>query len=568
MRLQTHPVQVGTVQVGGSAPIRVQSMTTTDPVDVESTVAEIVHLWNAGCDYVRVTVPTRRSAEALHMVRKRLQQKGLAKIPLVADVHFAPHLAEMVAPLVEKVRINPGNFQDRKTLSGPQPQQWSEQKWKEAREKIADRLIPLLRLCQKYGTALRIGVNHGSLSDRILWRYGDTPEGMVESAMEFLDICEQEGFHQIIFSMKASDVSTMIRANLLLVERMLQRGRVYPLHLGVTEAGAGREGRIRSALGVFLLLQMGIGDTVRVSLAEDPVYELPVVRQIIHQVAHFQPENYLPRSGERIPASREKLPEGPDILITIRSTEEWERVRKHPVQPEHVIFPESALPEAYQKDFVWIELRDPKVPLAHLFHQAEKLAHTRNLPWERIGIRVRLPGNGYYLATLAGALAGPFLWKYPLGAIWMDCPDEDAPAQLDLAIHLLQVAGRRRLTVEYIACPSCGRTLFDLETVVQKIQRATAHLRNIRIAVMGCIVNGLGEIADADYGYIGSGPGRVHIYRGKQLVRKNVPEAQAIQALIEVIKEDGRWTDPPHPPDTSVTTTIPSLQVKESAPAS
>lgn len=385
-RFKTRVIQIGTIPLGGNNPVRVQSMTNTDTRDVKRTVEQSIRMINAGCEYVRIAVPGIKEVESLREIKKVLQRKGY-KTPLIADVHFNPKIAEIAATFVEKVRINPGNYLNKKKNfpAIKRPASWYE----EELEDMAKRLKPLIRICKKHNTAIRIGTNHGSLSGRILDQYGDTPLGMVESALEFVRICEALQFRDLVLSMKSSNTRVMIRANRMLVERMKKEKMNYPIHLGVTEAGNGEEGRLKSAIGIGSLLVDGIGDTVRVSITEDPEYEIPV------------------------------------------------------------------------------------------------------------------------------------------------------------AFGILQATGTRITKTEYISCPSCARTLFNIQESVEKIKSRTSHLTGVKIAIMGCIVNGPGEMADADYGYVGAGKGMVMLYKGEKLVAKNIPEAVAVDELIHIIKMNGDWVEPP-----------------------
>ncbi len=577
-RLPTRTVYVGDVPLGGAHPIRIQSMTVSTPEQVHQTVREIEALAHAGCELVRVTVPQRRAAECLKDVKAELNRRH-CRVPLIADVHFAPSAAYIAARYVEKVRINPGNFQDRKTLQGPQ-REWTDQEWNEAIARIADRLRPLLQICREYGTALRIGVNHGSLSDRILWRWGDTPEGMVESAWEFIRICQEENFHQVVLSMKASNPLVMIDAYRLLVLRMKQEGTLYPLHIGVTEAGNQLEGRIKSAIGIGTLLAEGIGDTIRVSLAEDPVHEVPVAWHLRRLAEQGMLQGVVSEFLGRTDLVSAKAGNGsvlvPYVIVRCRRGEGYPRQpqpdfcaveeggrlilkdvrgRRYTVGSLHkpgafiCLTWQDSVPDRLPAnltnapDVYWIVEGNPEWPA----YQWEAWIHDlveRSLPLARTIIRVRLGGNGYYLGV---ALAARFarLFLSGVGGLWLESPESTATECATIAFQFLQGLRRRIESVEYIACPSCGRTQFHLEEVVAAIRARTQHLKGIKIAIMGCIVNGLGEMADADYGYVGSGPGRVHLYRGRQLVRKNVPEEEAVDALIALIKEDGRWEEPP-----------------------
>lgn len=586
-RLPTRTVYVGNVALGGAYPIRVQSMTTTDAADVEATVREVIELAEAGCDLVRVTVPSVRSAEALAQVKAKLKTKGYGNLPLIADVHFTPKAAEIAARLVEKVRINPGNYQDRKTLDGKK--EWTEEEFKQAQERLYERFAPLVRLCKEHGTAMRIGVNHGSLSDRILSRWGDTPQGMVESAYEFIRVCEDLGYYNIVLSMKASNPVVMVHAYRLLVNRMLREGRLYPLHVGVTEAGRGADGRIKSSIGIGALLADGIGDTVRVSLAEPPVKEVPVVEKLIRLAERFRfnsvpvmvPSCWVFSPFEyRRRRTREVLGVGGrEPAVVVASGQGWgELACDFVVEGGAVVRLRDGmripLVDAGQVRGGFVEepfflrvscreVMEGRVPelvggrACVLVLEAESwhpVAEVRAAVCLLDEQGVDLPVVVYLfcgaedeedLLVEAAALAGPLFVDGLVDGLWVEAPFVGAEAAVRTAFGILQGARVRLSTVELIACPSCGRTLFDLEEVSQRVYERTRHLKGIKIAVMGCIVNGLGEIADADYGYIGSGPGRVHLYRGKTLVRKNVPEEEALNALIELIKEDGKWIEPP-----------------------
>lgn len=385
MRLKTRVVNIGDLPLGGDYPIRVQSMTNTDTMDTAATVEQSIRMIETGCEYVRIAVPGMKETENLSIIKKELRKKGYP-VPLIADVHYNPRIAEVAATIVEKVRINPGNYTDKRktqnTASGIKAE-----KYQEELEKIAKRIKPLIMICKDHGTAIRIGTNHGSLSNRIMESYGDTPLGMVESAMEFVKICESYSFRNIVLSMKASNTKVMISANRMLVERMKKEGMNYPLHLGVTEAGNGEDGRLKSAVGIGSLLADGIGDTIRVSITEDPEYEIPV------------------------------------------------------------------------------------------------------------------------------------------------------------AYGILQASGARVTRAEFISCPSCARTLFDLQKAIEAIKAKTGHLKGLKIAVMGCIVNGPGEMADADYGYVGAGKGKVTLFKGREVVQNNLDEFIAVDALIKLIKENGDWVE-------------------------
>lgn len=617
-RLETIEVPIGDVPVGGQNPIRIQTMTTTDTLDVEATVAQTIRLVEAGAEYVRITAPSQKEAEALAEIKKRLRQQGY-NVPLVADIHFTPKAAEIAARIVEKVRINPGNYADKKRF---EQRTYTDAEYAAELERIYERFAPLVRICKEYGTALRIGVNHGSLSDRIMNRYGDTPEGMVESAMEFLRICEAEGFYQVVISMKASNPAIMVAAYRHLVARLREHGRIYPIHLGVTEAGDGSDGRIKSALGIEALLLDGIGDTVRVSLTEPPENELPTCRALVS-------------FAERYRDTALNLPE-PEWQTGGLSHERFNRYTVRGIgagQPAIVIADHSSHLRGIDlyggeqtPDFIYvgsqIPERTPSVPLLYDYTVWEKAARPQDAPyfssveaWQKAHLRhaeinfVRLvpddllgesvsflgdekvvwvlegkselPGReirwmrlraaelGYYppmiarltlsppvnspeprpahaLAVEVASHASPFLTDQMVDGLWLLIHTRPPAVGVRVAFDLLQTARLRIIRTDYIACPSCGRTLFNLEEVTARIRARTSHLKGLKIAIMGCIVNGPGEMADADYGYVGAGPNTIHLYRGKQIVRKSVHESEALDALIELIRADGRWIDPPN----------------------
>ncbi len=582
-RLPTHKVLVGDLPLGSQYPIRIQSMVTANTMDTKAVVEETLRLVEQGCEIVRITAPNKKAAEHLAEIKKELRRRQ-CKVPLVADIHYTPSAALVAAKIVEKVRINPGNYVDKKRF---QYKDYSEAEWNAALERIYERFAPLVKVCKEHGTALRIGVNHGSLSDRILSRYGDTPQGMVESAWEFLKICEDLNFDQVVLSMKASDPRIMVHAYRLLAHRMLKHGKCYPIHLGVTEAGSGLDGRMKSAIGIATLLAEGIGDTIRVSLAEPAEAEIPVAKQIVQwsqcSKVGNQPVNYT-------------LPYDPYAFNTPRTIFSlWKDVTPW------IILPYGA----QQCDMIWNPTGEKTekptlVPLANYKNQADTYPLLENpeqsfqgihfvaldlsfpierlsLPegrilvvrvsdigqsiqlrgwlvryWEQLRstpvvLRLQPPENltssdyGLWAATIAA----PLLIDKLIQGIWLEPTTHlSLKALEEIAQTLLQSARLRITQTEYIACPSCGRTLFDLQTATEKIKKHTKHLKGLKIAIMGCIVNGPGEMADADYGYVGAGPGRIHLYRGKTIVRRNVPEDQALQALIELIKSDGKWHDP------------------------
>jgi (E)-4-hydroxy-3-methylbut-2-enyl-diphosphate synthase len=660
LRRRTREVRVGDVGIGGHNPIRLQSMTISDTLDTASLLDEIEALWHAGSELVRVTAPNRKCAEHLGVVRAAMRRRGI-DVPLVADIHFTPQAAWIAAEHVEKVRINPGNFADRKHFK---KWEYSDAEYEEELERLDAAFSPLVLRCRETGTAMRIGTNHGSLSDRILNRYGDTPEGMVESAIEFVRICERHGFHDIVLSMKASDVKVMIQAYRLLAARMATLGMDYPFHLGVTEAGSGFPARVKSSIGIGTLLQDGIGDTVRVSLTEDSVHELPVCRDIcapfqecftraapapgaaappeepppIHPVAFARrptdglgsgvtrlATDWPPRievvvrlddetAFERLldlPETADRLLFDTDDVGTARAVWRQRRQRLQSVRPQmaaglQVPAPQALLAASLVSADMRLALRVQGRDLAGLPEGLDGLQVT-NLQYTLepdmtsdadTGARFfamlqdgRLPPGAVLLrgrgsATLAQAwrrfltaapgLRSPILLQVPaegplpggsnrlheamgLGAVLVDglgdalqlAVGPDPAATIELAREILQATRLRLSVADFIACPSCGRTQFDLQTTSARIQERFRHLEGLKIAIMGCIVNGPGEMADADFGYVGSGPGRIDLYVGHERVERGLPEAQAVDRLADLIRAHGRWLDPAPTPGAS-----------------
>ena len=616
-RLPTIEVPIGDVPVGGSNPIRVQSMTTADTMDTEAVVNEAIRMIEAGCEYVRITAPSKNEAENLAEIKKRLRERGY-RTPLVADIHFTPNAAEIAARIVEKVRVNPGNYADKKKFEHIE---YSDSEYLAELERIYKRFYPLVKICKEYGTAMRIGVNHGSLSDRILSRYGDTPEGMVRSALEFIDVCESLGYYSIVVSMKASNPQTMVQAYRLLVEKMRERGTLYPLHLGVTEAGDGEDGRVKSALGIGALLADGIGDTVRVSLTEPAENEIPVGRYLVRLFPPPRPDvpefdlPYDPHAfarrvsaavgnvgGENVPrvvADYSDAPPAPEDLAAVGHRynpllDKWEMDEQgadylYLGSRALGFMPPNGLKEIYDHA-LWQTLpeRERAYPYfssysafkAAAFRHPEvnwvawegetldfdpsgtvwvlRVTDTHRLRWliSRLGgraavlrVRIRTPedpaqaDDARYFTAAAAALSQPTVDGLYDG-LWLDADDRPARWRNRAAFAILQ-AGRLRTTkTEYISCPSCGRTLFDLQETTAMIRRRTEHLKGVKIGIMGCIVNGPGEMADADYGYVGSGVDVISLYKGKDMVVKAVPTAQAVDTLVELIRADGRWVEP------------------------
>ncbi|HLG19961.1 MAG TPA: (E)-4-hydroxy-3-methylbut-2-enyl-diphosphate synthase [Bdellovibrionota bacterium] len=639
-RRKTREVRVGDVTIGGQHPIAVQSMTTTSTLDTKATVDQISKLIDVGCDIVRVTTPMMADAENVPNIKAEMKRRNL-RVPLVADVHFLPQVALKVCECVEKVRINPGNYADRKKFD---VKEYTDTEYDAEIGRIREAFVPLVRKAKEYGVAMRIGTNHGSLSDRIMNRYGDTPLGMVESALEFLRIAEDEGYRDIILSMKSSNTRVMIQAYRLLVAKMNEYGMDYPLHLGVTEAGDGEDGRIKSSIGIGSLLADGLGDTIRVSLTEDPEHEVPVARRIanfysrpfvskptkpsveIHPAWDFF--SYDRRVSDRLAGKTIGVGEG--SLVRVRT--DVTAARLEPFVSTYgrfepkveivsmVTSPELASSKVYPKlagemsvllragtetpsdlsgqeiPFDQLSIRpspawsEPKYleslirllggrPLWLRVNDEKGLGQV--IPWiERAGSKVKigLEIEGNQLTSI-GRMAAAELSKNnlrtPIHLRYVAKPDEpahdilvrasveigcllcdgigdsievsssqDIPFNHRLAFNILQ-AGRLRMTkTEYIACPSCGRTLFDLQETTARIRSRTSHLKGVKIAIMGCIVNGPGEMADADFGYVGSGPGFINLYVGKECVERHVPQAEADHRLVNLIKSRGQWVDP------------------------
>jgi (E)-4-hydroxy-3-methylbut-2-enyl-diphosphate synthase len=556
-RRPTRAVPVGSTHIGGKAPILVQSMCTTPTRNVAATVAQAIRLAEAGCELVRVTAPGVKDAQALAAIRQQFSQTGFAHIPLCADIHFMPAAALEAVEHVEKVRINPGNYADKKSF---QQHDYSDSDYQAELERVRERLLPLVRRAKQLGRALRIGTNHGSLSDRIVNRYGDTPLGMVASAEEFLGICEGEGFRDIVLSMKASNVKVMMQSYRLLAQRLHEQGRDYPLHLGVTEAGDGEDARAKSAAGIGGLLEDGLGDTIRVSLTEDPVHEIPVAQALrqryqpgwcqpprVQATEAIDPMHYTRRPSLRLELAGQRCGGG---LLPLVITP-----RQHAVGDPPADLIAEALPQLLLLDIpaeapdTFLRQQLPGLPDGHLLGidnpgplnetRAYRLLAAILAESQRDDpICLALPRQADPLAL--AAITGGLLVDGIGDAIFL--PTASDPRAT--AFTILQAVRARITRTDYVACPSCGRTLFDLEEVTAHIKAATNHLQGVTIAVMGCIVNGPGEMADADFGYVGSGPGKITLYRGQQAVLKNIPQAEARDRLIQLIKDSGRWQEP------------------------
>ena len=574
-RRQTREVMVGPVGIGADNPIRVQSMITTDTLDTESSVKEVLQLADEGCEIVRITAQTRRHAANLEHIASGVRSEG-CKVPLVADIHFRPDAAMEAAKWVEKVRVNPGNYADKKKFL---IRDYTDAQYSEELERIREQFSPLVKLCKSRGVAMRIGTNHGSLSDRIMNRYGDTPRGMVESALEFARIARDLDYHDFVFSMKASNPKVMIVAYRLLVSALNDEGSDwnYPMHVGVTEAGDGEDGRIKSAIGIGSLLNDGIGDTIRVSLTEEAVCEIPVAKNLVYicssqkdiqdlelnkEKIPFDPFNYNRRSSKRISVQGVNI--GGKETIRVLTTQQKFDAVSHKLkdmgefQPE-IIKESSGLIEIDPRDKGAVDRineSQESIPVGVIDHidlpviSAYRLLASRIKEQHPIVLKDTLfpsdDPNLLFEKTLLKAASniGSLLCDGIGDAILIQ--GEEAPGQtLRLSYNILQAAGVRIFKTDYVACPSCGRTLFDLQETTAKIRAATGHLKGVRIAIMGCIVNGPGEMADADFGYVGGAPEKINLYVGKEPVKFNIPQDEAVERLIDLIKEHDRWVDPP-----------------------
>lgn len=658
VRRPSREVFVGDVGVGGDNPIRIQSMTTTNTLDVSATVAQSIALAEAGCEIIRVTAPNKKAAQALKEIRQKLRQAGFDN-PLVADIHFLPSAAMEAVEHVEKVRVNPGNYADNKKFA---VREYSDSQYQAELERLHEEFSPLVKRAKELGRSMRIGCNHGSLSDRIMNRYGDTPLGMVESALEFLRIAETHGYQDIILSMKSSNPKVMIEAYRLLVEKMDGEDMSYPLHLGVTEAGDGEDGRIKSAIGIGSLLMDGLGDTIRVSLTEDPVYEIPVAkalaskamshwteasppyakadsidpysfnRRTVHTVQlgpnikidSETPPSVITRSAispsevnELATSIRKAMPVLSDtpiesLWIRVDSLEQlkaipsaWKAIgtlipsltleiaREIDLESLSSYLPRKDIPLVLLRDFADEDYSQyirflricsdfQAIPIAGIspecedgifsepapnlivtvrselsiekpFHEigvyrqlAEKLKKWQNASpiWIRNGRISSVDSQGFLDRLLDASLLSGSLLCDGIGDLVSIESEPDIARATKLAYNLLQGAGARISKTEFVACPSCGRTLFDLQTTTQRIREKTGHLKGVKIAIMGCIVNGPGEMADADFGYVGGAPSKINLYVGKECVRYNIPQKEADERLIDLIKEYGKWVDP------------------------
>ena len=619
-RWKTRCVMIGNVGVGGDNPIRIQSMTTTNTMDTEGTIAQSIRMIEAGCEIVRITAPSINEAKNLKPIRDSIRARGF-NTPLVADIHFTPNAAAVAAAIVEKVRINPGNYADRKKF---ETHDYSDQSYREELERISDRFMPLVRICKENGTAMRIGTNHGSLSDRIMSRYGDTPLGMVESAMEFIRFAEEENYYDIILSMKASNTQVMVQAYRLLVKTMVDEGMNYPLHLGVTEAGEAEDGRIKSAVGIGTLLEDGLGDTIRVSLTEEPEAEIPIANILADR---YEQKN---DSSRPLPAIS-TIPYDP-FFHTRRNTTNIFNIGGDEVprvigdlsdkafihyedlgQFGYLYFPNQDKWHISDLaiDFLYIGSNsiDFEIPgtlgIIQDYHgttsreeyfQLFTVKQLGVIPDDRVSFLIcsdsdniistlkSLPNcililetdheygyaaqRRFFIGCIEQGIKKPVIIKRSyagyskdefllysatdLGAlqvdgfadgIWLES-DHDKGFINEISFGILQASRTRISKTEYISCPSCGRTLFDLQETTAKIRARTDHLKGVKIGIMGCIVNGPGEMADADYGYVGTGPGQISLYKGQDVVEKNIDVDGAVDSLIQLIDSHGDWVEP------------------------
>jgi len=633
-RLKTHQIKVGDIVLGGNTPIRLQSMTTANTMNTAATVAETIRIYEAGADFVRITAPNIKEAKNLSVIKALLERQGF-DIPLIADIHFTPNAAIEAARIVEKVRINPGNYADKKKF---QQIEYTDSQYAAEIERIYERFAPLVKVCKQEGTAMRIGTNHGSLSDRIMSRYGDTAFGMVESALEFVRICQDLNYHDIVLSMKASNTQIMVQAYRLLVNKLMEEGRlIYPLHLGVTEAGEAEDGRIKSAVGIGTLLEDGLGDTVRVSLTEAPELEIPVCKKLVarytnrenHQpispikIYPILPFQYHKRksiaisnvggknvpvvvadlSGEEITTStqlknigyiydaaldkwklsdqaadfifvKKRLPfELPGTLKVIIAANVWlqnQHKNKSTATGELKYYPLVAAHQLINynfKDNIHFITTDNDVLsdslAAHLSknkkailviesRNTHRMPALRRLMVDLINKKINTPvivkcnfttDDVEQLMVDSGTDFGGLFIDGLGDGVWMTAPHHTIKLINETAFYILQATRTRISKTEYISCPSCGRTLFDLQETTAMIRAKTHHLKGVKIGIMGCIVNGPGEMADADYGYVGSGTDKITLYKGQEVVKKNIAAEGALDALVDLIKENGDWVE-------------------------
>jgi (E)-4-hydroxy-3-methylbut-2-enyl-diphosphate synthase len=616
-RFSTRVVQIGITGIGGQNDIRVQSMTTADTMDTQKSVEESIRMIEVGCELVRLTAPSKKEAQNLGVIKSELLKRGF-NTPLVADIHFTPNAAEIAARLIEKVRVNPGNYADKKKF---EELDYTTEAYDQELNRIEEKFTPLVHICREHKTAMRIGTNHGSLSDRILSRYGDTAEGMVESAMEFISICVKNKYHDLVISMKASNTLVMVHAYRLLVARMREKGMNYPIHLGVTEAGDGEDGRVKSAVGIGALLEDGIGDTIRVSLTENPEFEIPVAQKLAQKylkndspvlkatgsipISFFKQEKRVSKQidlighkqspvvfadlsskSEIVPANfygfgynysieldKWNLQDlaadivyigannlGFEVPGTIRVVQEYQTWIDSGKKWIPLCTTSQAIESNATYSFIQVVLDDPidfetlkklNGVIVLETNKSQKTQLIRKFYSEIVSFGIELPivlklsyenSDLETVQLYAGADAGIHFIDGYVEGLWITAP---IPMTVLNSLHfgILQATRSRISRTEYISCPSCGRTLFDLQETTAKIRARTSHLKGVKIGIMGCIVNGPGEMADADYGYVGTGPGKINLYKEKEVVRKNVSEAEAVEALIDLIKEHGDWIE-------------------------
>lgn len=629
-RRKTVPVQVGNITIGGDNPIILQSMTTVDTMDTQGSIEQSIRMIEAGCQLVRITAPSLKEAENLRAIKEGLRARGY-DTPLVADIHFTPNAAELAAKIVEKVRVNPGNYADKKKFENIE---YTDESYRAELDRISERFAPLVNICKEHGTAMRIGTNHGSLSDRIMSRYGDTPFGMVESALEFIRICEDMGYYNLVVSMKSSNPQVMVQAYRLLVNKLDEEGlKPYPLHLGVTEAGEAEDGRIKSAVGIGTLLEDGLGDTIRVSLTEEPEFEIPVAKTLAAPYEERMPHEAIPEivelpyspfeyhrratnkvqniGGEEVPVvmadfslKKEITPaslfavgynysvpldkwsltdlacdyiftndltvdfETPGTLGIVHNHATWlkerEKERRYPFltskeylsgveQHEQLNFIYVCLTDLTEALIVALQKDDTAVLLIDTYNK-HGMPEQRRLFVELMNMGCKTPvviGRAYKDLT---AEALQLQSATDMGALLIDGMGDGVFIAAEncggdkmvneTAFYILQASRTRISKTEYISCPSCGRTLFDLQETTAMIRSRTNHLKGVKIGIMGCIVNGPGEMADADYGYVGSGKGKITLYKGQEVMKKGVPSEKAVDELINIIREDGKWLEP------------------------
>lgn len=569
-RRRTREVCVGKVGIGGNNPVRVQSMITCDTMDTAACVRESMALADAGCEIVRITAPTVKDARNLQAIRDGLRSAG-CEVPLVADIHFKPEAAMEAAKWVEKVRVNPGNYADSKKFA---VREYEDAQYADELVRIREKFSPLVQFCKERRVALRIGTNHGSLSDRIMNRYGDTPLGMVESALEFARIARDLDFHELVFSMKASNPRVMVAAYRLLVARLEVEGADwnYPIHLGVTEAGDGEDGRIKSAVGIGSLLADGIGDTIRVSLTEDSIHEIPVARELTGLFADncegwmgegepaFDPFVYARRPSESVVIAGIALGgnEVPRVVVTRHDYDaisdgtagDFKAELVYEDLPVVEIDPQSASDLASVNErpaACLVTVRDGVgLPVIAAFRAlASKVDARHPILLKDTLIPKGVHGQPFERALLAASARLGSLLCDGIGDAILLRTMGDPVCSLGLSYNILQAVGARIFKTDYVACPSCGRTLFNLQETTARIKAATSHLKGVKVAIMGCIVNGPGEMADADFGYVGGAPGKVNLYVGKKPVKFNIPEVEAVDRLVDLIKEHGRWVEAP-----------------------